>query len=121
MNSFNKEEEEKIKEDTFLLDNLPGAKEMLSLALPNKDILYYPFSSNACQNLKAFDFISQKNVNEQDNNNFVSIEIKNVTNPQKVKKIKKIKISIIITFKKKMFSKKINICLLSQNSKCRNQ
>jgi translation initiation factor 3 subunit D len=89
MNSFNKEEEEKIKEDTFLLDNLPGAKEMLSLALPNKDILYYPFSSNACQNLKAFDFISQKNVNEQDNNNFVSIEIKNVTNPQKVKKNKK--------------------------------
>ena len=70
MNSFNKEED-KIEEDTFLIDNLPGAKDMLSFTLPNKDILYYPFSSNACQNLKAFDFISQKNVNEPDNNNFV--------------------------------------------------
>ena len=33
-------------EDNFLLENLPGADEMLSKTLPNKDIMFYPFSQN---------------------------------------------------------------------------
>jgi len=86
------EEEEKSKLDTFLYDNLPGAMEMLKSTLPNKDIIYYPYniSSHNTNILKAFDFISQKTINEAED--FISIDnsIKtNISNQNKSKKNQK--------------------------------
>ena len=40
----NTEEKSKNK-DTFLFDNLPGVEDMLTKTLPNKDLLFYPHSS----------------------------------------------------------------------------
>jgi translation initiation factor 3 subunit D len=70
-------------EDNFLLENLPGADEMLSKTLPNKDIMFYPFSQNQSLFLKAFDFISQKNINETED--FISIDTKSTSNIPKTK------------------------------------
>ena len=70
-------------EDNFLLENLPGADEMLSKTLPNKDIMFYPFSQNQSLYLKAFDFISQKNINETED--FISIDTKSTSNIPKTK------------------------------------
>ena len=54
---MNMEEEQKNKvKDNFLMGNLPGAWDMLSLALPNKDLLYYPYNSLQNKPLDVFDF-----------------------------------------------------------------
>ena len=93
MESINPQEQ---IQDNFLLENLPGANEMLSKTLPNKDIMFYPFSQNQTSYLKAFDFISQKNINQTED--FVSIDTtKTTSNIPKTKgniiqiKLKKIK------------------------------
>ena len=74
MESINPQEQ---IQDNFLLENLPGANEMLSKTLPNKDIMFYPFSQNQTSYLKAFDFISQKNINQTED--FVSIDTTKTT------------------------------------------
>ena len=89
MESINPQEQ---IQDNFLLENLPGANEMLSKTLPNKDIMFYPFSQNQTSYLKAFDFISQKNINETED--FVSIDTtKNTSNIPKTKGNKSKKIA----------------------------
>ena len=55
------EEEQKNKtKDNFLMENLPGADDMLSITLPNKDLLYYPLDSKQNKFLDVFDFVFQK-------------------------------------------------------------
>ena len=56
---------------------------MLSKTLTNKDIMFYPFSQNQSLYLKAFDFISQKNINETED--FISIDTKSTSNIPKTK------------------------------------
>ena len=58
---MNIEEEQKNKaKDNFLMENLPGADDMLSITLPNKDLLYYPLNSKQNKYLDVFDFAYQK-------------------------------------------------------------
>ena len=59
---------------------------MLSKTLSNKDIMFYPFSQNQSLHSKAFDFISQKNINETED--FISIDTKNIKNVFKNKRKK---------------------------------
>ena len=61
--------------DNFLLESLPGASDMLSITLPNKDLLYYPINSKQNKSLDVFDFTFQKKGGESEE--FVSID-KNV-------------------------------------------
>ena len=80
---LNMEEEQKntIK-DNFLMENLPGASDMLSFALPNTDLLYYPFNSK--QNNKpmdVFDLTYQKKAGESEE--FVSVDKTTTQNKQK--------------------------------------
>ena len=58
---MNIEEDQKNKEkDNFLMENLPGANDMLSITLPNKDLLYYPLNSKQNKYLDVFDFVYQR-------------------------------------------------------------
>ena len=67
------EEEQKNKiKDNFLMDNLPGASDMLSLTLPNKDLLYYPYNSLQNKPLDVFDFSYQRKGGETED--FVSAD-----------------------------------------------
>ena len=66
------EEQKNKKKDNFLLENLPGASDMLSVTLPNKDLLYYPFNSKQNRTLDVFDFIYQKKGDEAEE--FVSTD-----------------------------------------------
>ena len=82
-------EEEATKtelKDNFLLENLPGATEMLTMTLPNKDLLYYPFNSLFSTNSNVFDFSTQKTGGE--NEEFISIDTK-TTNPKNKKNVNK--------------------------------
>ena len=49
--------------------------------------MFYPFSQNQSLHSKAFDFISQKNINETED--FISIDTKNIKNVFKNKRKKK--------------------------------
>jgi hypothetical protein len=61
------DESEKSKnKDNFLFDNLPGVEDMLSKTLPNKDLLFYPYSYQENNSLNVFDFINQKKGGETD-------------------------------------------------------
>ena len=61
------DESEKAKnKDNFLFDNLPGAEDMLTKTLPNKDLLFYPYSTQKNSSLNVFDFINQKKGGETD-------------------------------------------------------
>ena len=61
------DESEKSKnKDNFLFDNLPGVEDMLTKTLPNKDLLFYPYSSQENCSLNVFDFINQKKGGETD-------------------------------------------------------
>ncbi len=61
------EEDQKNKiKDNFLMENLPGAKDMLSITLPNKDLLYYPLNSKQNQFLDVFDIINHKKRGEKE-------------------------------------------------------
>ena len=65
-------EEDSIKtknKDNFLFENLPGAEDMLLKTLPNKDLLYYPFTSQQNKSLNVFDFAYQKKGGETDESN----------------------------------------------------
>ena len=67
------EEEQKNKvKDNFLMDNLPGACDMLSLTLPNKDLLYYPYNSLQNKPLDVFDFSYQRKGGETED--FISAD-----------------------------------------------
>ena len=61
---------------------------MSSKTLSNKVIMFYPFSQNQSLHSKAFDFISQKNINETED--FISIDTKNIKNVFKNKREKKL-------------------------------
>ena len=52
--------------DNFLFENLPGAEEMLTKTLPNKNLLYYPYNFQQNNSLNAFDFAFQKKGGETD-------------------------------------------------------
>ena len=56
--------------------------------LSNQVIMFYPFSQNQSLHSKAFDFISQKNINETED--FISIDTKNIKNVFKNKREKKL-------------------------------
>ena len=58
--------EKSKNKDTFLFDNLPGVEDMLTKTLPNKDLLFYPHSSQKNCSLNVFDFINQKKGGETD-------------------------------------------------------
>ena len=74
---MNIEEDQKNKaKDNFLMENLPGASDMLSITLPNKDLLYYPLNSKQNKYLDVFDFEYQKKGGETEE--FVSTD-KNVS------------------------------------------
>ena len=73
--SLEEDQKNKIK-DNFLMENLPGANDMLSITLPNKDLLYYPFNSKQNKTLDVFDFTYQKKGGETEE--FVSID-KNIS------------------------------------------
>ena len=65
-------EEDSIKtknKDNFLFENLPGAEDMLLKTLPNKDLLYYPFTTQQNKSLNVFDFAYQKKGGETDESN----------------------------------------------------
>ena len=77
---MNIEEDQKNKaKDNFLMENLPGASDMLSITLPNKDLLYYPLNSKQNKYLDVFDFVYQKKGGET--------EELDKTTPQKKRKI----------------------------------
>ena len=63
------------------MENLPGASDMLSLTLPNADLLYYPFNYKENKPLDVFDFTYQKKVGETEE--FVSVDKGSAQNKQK--------------------------------------
>ena len=75
------EEQKNVKKDNFLMENLPGASDMLSLTLPNADLLYYPFNYKENKPLDVFDFTYQKKVGETEE--FVSVDKGSAQNKQK--------------------------------------
>ena len=84
---MNMEEDQKNEEkDNFLLENLPGASDMLLLTLPNKDLLYYPFNSKQNKPLDVFDFTYQRKGG--DTEEFISID-KNAPQPKSKKQNQK--------------------------------
>ena len=86
MLNMEEEEEQKNKaKDNFLMENLPGALDMLSLTLPNADLLYYPFNYKQNKSLDVFDFTYQKKAGEAEE--YVAMD-KN-TNQNKSKKNQK--------------------------------
>ena len=68
---LNMEEESQNSKDidNFLFENLPGAEEMLTKTLPNKNLLYYPNNFQENNSLNAFDFAFQKKGGETDESN----------------------------------------------------
>lgn len=68
---------ETSKKDSFLMDNLPGAESMLNSVLCEKDLLYYPYTSNSATNIDVFDIVSQKAT--QDSDEFISIDKKELS------------------------------------------
>ena len=71
MNIGEDEQKNKIKDD-FLMQNLPGANDMLSKTLPNKDLLYYPFNPKQTKYLDIFDLAYTKKSGE--NEEFISAD-----------------------------------------------
>ncbi|MCQ2816708.1 MAG: eukaryotic translation initiation factor 3 subunit D [archaeon] len=72
------------EDDEFFLKNLPNSDMMIDKLFLNKNILYFPITTNTHTLIKPFDFATPKNANEDED--FVSIDNKPAsTTPSKPK------------------------------------